>query len=247
MTPTYLYIKRHRITGLLYLGKTIRQDPYSYCGSGTRWKRHIAKHGKIYIDTIYCELFTEVNDLIECAIFLSEFYEVVNSPGWANLIVENGLDGSAPGRKESVATLLKKSIANTGKRRTLEQRINISEAHRGLIRSPESIDKFIKTVTGRRVSEETRAKISVTSKNRTPSPESIQKMRDTKAARKHIPKKGWTAESKANMSVVAKKREANRRSLDPTKPLVVTNTARTAGTINQTIATDANHTVVTRV
>lgn len=35
--------------------------------------------------------------------------------------------------------------------------------------------------------------------------------------------------------------------LDPTIPLVVTNTARTAGTINQTIATDANHTVVTRI
>ncbi len=35
--------------------------------------------------------------------------------------------------------------------------------------------------------------------------------------------------------------------LDPTKPLTVTKTARTAGTISQTIVSDANSTVVTRV
>jgi hypothetical protein len=35
--------------------------------------------------------------------------------------------------------------------------------------------------------------------------------------------------------------------LDPTKPLVVTNTTRTAGTISQTIDTNASQTTVTRV
>lgn len=35
--------------------------------------------------------------------------------------------------------------------------------------------------------------------------------------------------------------------LDPTKPLTVTNTARTAGTINQTISTSPTSTVVTRI
>lgn len=35
--------------------------------------------------------------------------------------------------------------------------------------------------------------------------------------------------------------------LDPTKPLVVTNTSRTAGTIDQTIATSPTQTVVTRI
>lgn len=35
--------------------------------------------------------------------------------------------------------------------------------------------------------------------------------------------------------------------LDPTKPLMVTGSSRTAGTISQTILTDANHTIVTRV
>ena len=35
--------------------------------------------------------------------------------------------------------------------------------------------------------------------------------------------------------------------LDPAKPLLVTSTTRTAGTISQTIATDSSHTIVTRV
>jgi hypothetical protein len=34
--------------------------------------------------------------------------------------------------------------------------------------------------------------------------------------------------------------------LDPTKPLTVTNTSRTAGTIAQTIVSDSNSTVLTR-
>ena len=43
--PTYLYVKTHRITGLQYLGKTSRTDPYSYPGSGKRWRAHLDKHG----------------------------------------------------------------------------------------------------------------------------------------------------------------------------------------------------------
>ena len=40
----WLYIKKHAVTGMLYVGTTIR-DPYKYLGSGTVWKRHIKKHG----------------------------------------------------------------------------------------------------------------------------------------------------------------------------------------------------------
>ena len=41
---TYLYHKRHGITGLNYFGKTVR-NPYKYNGSGLYWKRHLAQHG----------------------------------------------------------------------------------------------------------------------------------------------------------------------------------------------------------
>lgn len=39
-----LYLKTHNITGLKYLGKTIR-DPLKYDGSGKRWRNHIKIHG----------------------------------------------------------------------------------------------------------------------------------------------------------------------------------------------------------
>lgn len=51
-TPTYLYIKQHTITGKLYFGKTIK-DPEKYMGSGTHWKRHINKHGKEHVETLW--------------------------------------------------------------------------------------------------------------------------------------------------------------------------------------------------
>ncbi len=40
----YLYVKRHRKTGLLYFGKTTK-NPLKYNGSGKYWKSHLRKHG----------------------------------------------------------------------------------------------------------------------------------------------------------------------------------------------------------
>ena len=113
-TPTYLYVKRHAVTGMLYLGKTTKPDPYKYNGSGTYWKKHIKKHG-YQIETIWASLFTEQNDLIECAEFMSEFYNIVDDSKWANLTIENGLDGRTPYsmpsyHKESLREVRKKQI-----------------------------------------------------------------------------------------------------------------------------------------
>ena len=52
LKPTYLYIKQHTKTGLLYFGKTVN-DPNKYHGSGKRWVKHIKKHGKQYIETLW--------------------------------------------------------------------------------------------------------------------------------------------------------------------------------------------------
>ena len=51
--PTYLYIKQHSITKKKYFGKTVSKDPYKYTGSGKVWNRHIKKHGKEHIDTLW--------------------------------------------------------------------------------------------------------------------------------------------------------------------------------------------------
>lgn len=95
--PTWLYVKRHRLTGLKYFGKTIR-DPIKYIGSGRYWKNHINIHGRD-VETVWCELFTDKNSLIEFAELFSEFYNIVNEVDingnkcWANEIPENGLQG----------------------------------------------------------------------------------------------------------------------------------------------------------
>lgn len=95
--PTFLYIKQHIKTGKLYFGKTIK-DPEKYVGSGVHWKRHIAKHGKEFVTTLWYCLFLDEDALTEFAINFSVQEHIVKSTLWANQILENGIDGgSAPG------------------------------------------------------------------------------------------------------------------------------------------------------
>lgn len=90
--PTYLYIKQHSVTGLKYLGKTIN-NPYKYNGSGKYWSKHIKKHGKEHVKTLWCKLFTDKEEISKIALALSEMYDIVDSLYWANMKLENGLDG----------------------------------------------------------------------------------------------------------------------------------------------------------
>jgi hypothetical protein len=92
--PTYLYIKRHALTGLKYFGKTI-SNPLKYNGSGKYWKRHIKIHGVEHIETLWYELFTDQEDCKEFALFFSEEMNIVRSEAWANFRFENGTDGGA--------------------------------------------------------------------------------------------------------------------------------------------------------
>jgi len=98
MIPTSLYIKQHNKTGKLYFGKTTSVDPVVYSGSGLYWSRHMNEHGN-NITTLWHTLFTEESDIFEFATFFSEFFDIVNSDKWANLIPETGLDGFPPGGK----------------------------------------------------------------------------------------------------------------------------------------------------
>lgn len=98
MNKTYLYIKQHSSTGLLYLGKTQKTDPVKYLGSGKFWRNHIKKHGEGEVKTLWIsEPFFEKKDIEELALFLSEFFDIVQSKKWANLKNENGLDGNPRG------------------------------------------------------------------------------------------------------------------------------------------------------
>jgi hypothetical protein len=97
ITPTYLYIKQHSITGLKYFGKTTCSDPYKYQGSGSYWKKHCKKHGKEHVITLWIsDLYTDTS-IVDVALHFSIENEIVNSKEWANLILENGLDGAPAG------------------------------------------------------------------------------------------------------------------------------------------------------
>lgn len=93
MKPTYLYIKEHTKTGLKYFGKTYKHHPDDYLGSGKYWKKHIKKHGEEFVETTWCQLFTDEKELTEFAINFSQENNIVESDKWANLKNENGLDG----------------------------------------------------------------------------------------------------------------------------------------------------------
>lgn len=101
--PTYLYIKQHSVTGKLYFGKTFR-DPEKYKGSGTHWLRHIKKHGKEHVVTLWYCLFYDKEELTKFAIQFSEQQNIVKSDDWLNLIEENGLSSTPIVRTKQVVT-----------------------------------------------------------------------------------------------------------------------------------------------
>jgi hypothetical protein len=117
--PTWLMVKRHTKTGLKYLCKTVKHDYEKYLGSGHYWKRHLQKHGK-HVETIWARLFTDKDELVEFALFVSEvenICEALDINGkklWANEIPENGLDGGAPGTKRGEKFQEKMRIHNKG-------------------------------------------------------------------------------------------------------------------------------------
>jgi hypothetical protein len=91
--PTWLFIKQQNKTKLKYFGKTTR-NPKWYHGSGKYWKRHLRVHGgRDNIDTLWCKLFTSKDKLTRFAILFSKLNKIVESKEWANLKIENGLDG----------------------------------------------------------------------------------------------------------------------------------------------------------
>ena len=114
ITPTYLYIKQHSVTGLKYFGKTT-QNPYKYPGSGTYWTHHIKKYGKEFIKTIWVSDLYYDTSISEIALHFSIENNIVESDDWANLKLENGLDGGITGTITSEKTKIKISIANKGK------------------------------------------------------------------------------------------------------------------------------------
>jgi len=121
---TWLYVKRHAVTGLKYFGKTI-QDPYKYKGSGLRWSNHLKVHGRHHVETLWCQQFDDIYELVEYALTFSRENDIVASPEWANLVPENGLGAITPldrraKVRENKVRLGKERWANTPEEKKLE-------------------------------------------------------------------------------------------------------------------------------
>lgn len=186
--PTWLYVKKHSITGLMYFGKSTLEDPINYTGSGKYWKNHINVHGK-HIQTIWCELFTDYDSLVDFAELFSSLFDIVKSDKWANLILENGLDGGSDkgrsGHIFSEEARRKISIANTGRVVSEEHRDKLSKALIGKSRSEETKQKIRNNRNS--ISEDGIKRISAANKGKIVSKETRQKLSEAASVRKREP------------------------------------------------------------
>jgi hypothetical protein len=82
----------------MYFCKTSTRNPLKYHGSGKYWKQHLKVHGR-NIETLWYQQFTDKDDLVEFALFFSDFHDIVKAKNvtggkiWANEIPEDGLQG----------------------------------------------------------------------------------------------------------------------------------------------------------
>lgn len=157
--PTFIYIKQHSKTGLLYFGKTF-QDPEKYKGSGEYWKAHCKIHGK-EINTLWYQLYLDKESIQEDAVRFSIQNKIVESEEWANLVIENGINSGRGKWTEE------QKEAARGKPKSDEWKALMSEKYSGennpMFRkshTEETRAKMSKSHTGKRKTEEQKLKMS---------------------------------------------------------------------------------------
>ena len=173
-----LYIVTHNKTGFKYFGKTIRwftvEDLQKYYkGSGVWWLRHLNKHGNDISFEIYkiCSLDENAEDyVVPIALKFSTENDIIGRDNnWANLMLENGLDGGCDkGRilseehKQKISLAHKSRVGSSmsGKTQTDFQKQRASETHKGKTLSEESKKKISIKNSGKIMSDETRKKMS---------------------------------------------------------------------------------------
>ena len=173
MVPTYLYIKQHSITKKCYFGKTVK-DPRAYMGSGKHWKTHIRVHGKQFVETLWCHLFTDREYIERVALMFSAQQDIVNSDKWLNQKPENGLDGGFF-RKHSPESIEKMRVASIGVTHSKDSIERMADKLRGRPKSEAHKAKIAACRIGKKHSVEVRAKMSASRRGSKMSPESIEK------------------------------------------------------------------------
>jgi len=162
--PTYLYIKTHNKTGLKYFGKTTN-NPFTYYGSGKHWLAHLKKHG-YDITTEILGYYIDKDECQNAALEFSNVNDIVQSKKWANIILENGLDGGNTG---GVSTREYKPLSEETKNKIRESVSGRSAWNKGTKGSTPG-NKSPR-------SAETKAKLRSANLGKTMSAESIEKKR----------------------------------------------------------------------
>ena len=124
--PAFLYIKQHKITGLKYFGKTIQKNPERYRGSGVYWNNHLKTHSND-VDTIWYCLFLDQNSITEFALNFSKQENISESAEWANLRLEDGLDGNSNPSNETRLKMSKSASILRGRKCSNETKDKMSE------------------------------------------------------------------------------------------------------------------------
>lgn len=88
-----LMIKQHNVTGLKYLCITNRKDYMGYLGSGVEWKKHLKENGNDISTTLLYET-DDYDDFVDWCHYYSNYYDVVSSNAWANLVPESGYNNN---------------------------------------------------------------------------------------------------------------------------------------------------------
>ena len=150
---TYLYIKTHNKTGLKYLGKTTSSNPHTYPGSGTKWRRHLDKHGYDYTTEILKECQTK-EEVKEWGLYYSNLWNVVDDNSWANLKPELGDGGGSTLMSRKNRKLLSDRMKANNPTSRKEVREKISQNKQGHIVSEETREKLRQCNLGKKLSEE---------------------------------------------------------------------------------------------
>ena len=170
----HLYVKTHRVTGLRYLGYTCRADPFAYTGSGTRWRAHLRKHGPEH-DTLILLTTESYDEIVRMGRYYSNLWDVVKSPDWANLRIEEGRGGAY---EFTEADRRRISEGLKGKKKSVEAVANLVDARKRngtYVQSPESLAKRSAVQKGRAISPEHRKKIADSLRGRKKTPEQVRK------------------------------------------------------------------------
>ena len=182
----YLYVKKHQITNLKYLGYTRSKNPVSYRGSGIYWSSHIKKHGYKVETSILLET-EDLNEIRAQGLYYSQLWNVVESQEWANLKPESGDGGFIPGFKQSRETIEKSAKKRRGAQRTAEQKDRIRQglmsagiSRKGVALKDSTKQKISDANTGKKRTLEQRIKIVDGRKDRGWSEESINKRTATR-------------------------------------------------------------------